>query len=678
MVDGYPAYAWDAEYENQLLIDAEMAHAQQLHDAFERAFPIGPSATAAERIARLRHQPKADELYPMLFAAEDRREWLLPLVNRFEWNHAHGDPAAPWLARLTAMIRVALLTVRQVSEEEFLALAGPAEALVERHCSGYLERMARYTRQLERASALDGPMVDAVGTLLRLCERPEAAARIELFAWPYFRSETGLEGVPCWSTRVRRDLAQLEPKPRALWLRAFDAETHSMRAGAGTPTLGCHAAVERLGKVELEGGLRRWIGMLSDEHGPVLSPVGIMVFRHLIGLCDLLGGRACDDALLSIACAPWRRMEETEWLKTYMWSLTQRSNDHAVVCLESLMKNPATATEAVRQRYEAMTVSNTRVLAAAALGVIQPVETRKIAGEDGSASSGFASVDKSPLALLLGAIREGGGNLKVFNLCRSYVAEHGWSVELVAAMPAWIAALGNAASDNHYRALVEWFVWFEDVAPVDPDACWSHRVKQDLRSMEGAELGHWLTLLDNSTFIITAKPPKRWMRVAEPAFERVGAEAFRLRFVKWFEPFTKGEAVRLTVTGRNILRLLMWYALIAKDLAVDEALAGFAGAKWKNQESAKLVPQAEMAFSYVLSERSPERALPVLEQLVSIGQAFEGSRTHRIYEELCARANRKPVPAIPKPPAPASKEDGMSTMLDALLTRRGDGRQGAL
>jgi hypothetical protein len=68
---------------------------------------------------------------------------------------------------------------------------------------------------------------------------------------------------------------------------------------------------------------------------------------------------------------------------------------------------------------------------------------------------------------------------------------------------------------------------------------------------------------------------------------------------------------------------------------------------------AALEDAAEMAFSYVLGQREPEGALPVLEALVESGQAFEGSTTHRAYLQLCSRQGRTPVKATPhKEPAP--------------------------
>lgn len=121
----------------------------------------------------------------------------------------------------------------------------------------------------------------------------------------------------------------------------------------------------------------------------------------------------------------------------------------------------------------------------------------------------------------------------------------------------------------------------------------------------------------------------------------------------------------MTVTGRNILRTLMWYALIARDSAVDEALLGFANTRWKNKETAARAAQAEMAFSYVLSQRMPVAALPILERLVETGQAFAGSTTHRIYQDPCARFDRQPAAAIPASPKPL-KQPALNPMFDNM------------
>jgi hypothetical protein len=294
----------------------------------------------------------------------------------------------------------------------------------------------------------------------------------------------------------------------------------------------------------------------------------------------------------------------------------------------------------------------------------------------------LANVDELTLESLMGAIKAGGNSTKVFELCRKYVDQHGWHADLVQPFREFIPNLGVPCNQTEC-ARAEWFLWFEDVAPIQIDACWSYRVKADIRSMPSEEASAWRALLDNTTFMVTGAPPAKWMKAAEKLFPKVGVAKFRRRFAKWFEPFAKSEALRITITGRNILRVLMWYAMVAKDETVDQALLGFANARWKTKQFAKRVAQSEMAFSYVIGQREPKAALPILEALVESGQAFEGSTTHRVYQELCARHKRAPVKAIsqrakpPKAPAPNPILDNLTVgEFRNIMQRKGPGLPG--
>jgi hypothetical protein len=722
MVDAYPSCASDADHAVQMLIDADLANADRM---------------------------------PTAVSAAQNQEWLMPLLRRLDWNLARGTEADSWTALLIGMLRAALPNLRQVSEQEFLALATVSDVLLRNHCFGYLECMSKFAHRLDKTAQLNPEVVHALRSLLNLCDYPRSGGRREMFVWPLFRAGTGYDSADtCWSARVRRDIAAMNPKLRNLWLRAFDCERNTIGAGGPLPTRASLTAAKQIGALRIAGDLMRWIGMLHDSAGPYLSPAGVIVFRHVITLCDLAGGTACDELLYDIARAPWAKNSDVRWIGTFLWAVGRRSQDHAFACLEALMMNPATATDAVQKAYDAlMTVFSAAALPpnmigvdgypldaeprqhqqqiridqllimaadAAARGLHNPLalpatqplpwfpvapevkaslelmqksileeysadpaslyhalamRTQWICAQEaefpvdrmklwkellhgmgcnaGLLKRSLAPVEHLPLEALLDAVRTGGGNWKVVELCRDYVARHGWHADIVAALVRWIPSIGVSASSNSQRAHVEWFLWFEDVVPIQFDGCWSHRVKRDLRAMPPKEHAAWRALLDNNTFVISEKPPKKWLQAAEPAFLKVGTTDFRRRFVTWFEPFAKGEPLRLTITGRNILRLLMWYALIARDQEVDEALAGFAHVTWKNAEAARRAAQAEMAFSYVLSRLAPEIALPILERYVASGQAHEGTKTQRIYTELCLSANRQPIAATPAPlPAP--------------------------
>jgi hypothetical protein len=257
--------------------------------------------------------------------------------------------------------------------------------------------------------------------------------------------------------------------------------------------------------------------------------------------------------------------------------------------------------------------------------------------DEGLAPKALTKISRARPAGLVGIVQSSPGSWKVFELCQRHVAEQGWNAELAQAFREWISTLGNSQSDNQYRAKAEWFLWFEDVLPIKLETCWGERVRRDLRAMKAEERQAWMELLDQPPLTITEKPIKKWFTPAQATFPKIGAAAFRRRFKEWFAPFSAGEPLRLTVTGRNVLRLLIWAASIAEDPAVDEALAGFANASWKTKDSGNKAAQAEMAFSYVLAERAPKKALPILESMVRSGRANRDSATYRIYQGLRAR-----------------------------------------
>ena len=202
-------------------------------------------------------------------------------------------------------------------------------------------------------------------------------------------------------------------------------------------------------------------------------------------------------------------------------------------------------------------------------------------------------------------------------------------------------AVKTARSQDGVRVALT--LWFEDVTPINLEKCWGERVRRDLRVMKEDERRAWIALFGECVFSITAAPTKKWLKPAGAAFPKIGAAVFRKRFQEWFAPFAMAEALRLTVIGRNVLRMLIWSALIAEDPAVDEALAGFANAQWKTRENARCASQAEMAFAHVLAHRSPGKALPILEEMVRSGQACPGSAAQKTYKDLCEKAGRKPV-----------------------------------
>ena len=137
---------------------------------------------------------------------------------------------------------------------------------------------------------------------------------------------------------------------------------------------------------------------------------------------------------------------------------------------------------------------------------------------DGLVGRSLKEVDELTLESLLAAIKAGGNSTKVFELCQKYVAKHGWHVDLVEPFRRFIPRLGVPCNQTE-NARAEWFLWFEDVAPIDVNTCWSYRVKKDLRSMPPEAAAAWRALLDNTTFMVTGTPTAKWMKAAESCFQ---------------------------------------------------------------------------------------------------------------------------------------------------------------
>jgi hypothetical protein len=246
--------------------------------------------------------------------------------------------------------------------------------------------------------------------------------------------------------------------------------------------------------------------------------------------------------------------------------------------------------------------------------------------------------------VLIAALQADGSNFfgvspggRILHLCQIHVDKNGWSGELLAAMKPWVKTQHGSHTALDIRRKAEWLMWFEDVSPIKADECWSGIVRSDLRSMPKGERGLWMPLVTNASFAIADKPPAKWLTPAKDAFEKLGAGKFRDRYRRWFQPFRDGQPVKLTSPGQCLLRMLIWYAMVAEDPSVDEALAWFAQAQWKTKAAADRSAKAETAFSYVMAQRNPAAARDAFERLVQSGRAYQGSKVEKAYLELCQR-----------------------------------------
>jgi hypothetical protein len=206
------------------------------------------------------------------------------------------------------------------------------------------------------------------------------------------------------------------------------------------------------------------------------------------------------------------------------------------------------------------------------------------------------------------------------------------------------------------------------VAPIRQKDCWGQRIRSDVRQMTPASRVAWMAMLENITLAKSRKPARAWEKRARTALAGVSAEEFRHRVRQWFEPFRAGEALHLTVCGRDVLRCLMWYALLAGDPQVDEAVGWFASAEWRNKRDQSCSETLLPAFVYVMGERSEELAHQALETLHRKGKVHLRGKLLQAYLELCARLGRTPAVQAVQEPTPTVP----TGVLASIVKRFGD------
>jgi hypothetical protein len=211
---------------------------------------------------------------------------------------------------------------------------------------------------------------------------------------------------------------------------------------------------------------------------------------------------------------------------------------------------------------------------------------------------------------LLRLLRE--GNHAAFDRAAEYTAQHGYKADIVEAVRQYQGTLHGSVSDQARRQHVGWWLWLEDVTPINPRECWSSIVRTDLRSFTGPRKTAWLSMIRNMTFAVSAKPPAKWTKTAKAALSAIDPEDFRNQLLRWLAPMAPSENTKqlcIGTPGRDFLRCLIWDCLFAPlDPLVDEALTWIDKATWKNKQSRDRMLKIYGPLREVLSARDPELA----------------------------------------------------------------------
>jgi hypothetical protein len=221
--------------------------------------------------------------------------------------------------------------------------------------------------------------------------------------------------------------------------------------------------------------------------------------------------------------------------------------------------------------------------------------------------------------------------------------------------------------------LLDMLLWHDESDPLDLEACWSERIRRDLRAMTGERRERWRALLRHIRGDAGSKPPKAWTKAAQPRLAAVGINDFRAMVTAWFACFRESETLRLATVGSHVLKGLLWYAALARDPAVTEAALAIVDAPWKPKRN---LDKVMVALALVIDTMPVEDAWAVVLKLQERWGASEGqieqllvkvARSLGIDEErLRAEGMLKPPQPRPEPrPAPSA---GQVAKWHALLS----------
>ena len=203
----------------------------------------------------------------------------------------------------------------------------------------------------------------------------------------------------------------------------------------------------------------------------------------------------------------------------------------------------------------------------------------------------------------------------------AYLETHDLTPELVAELRRFQSELQGVPGGMKYQnqagyqlaqAHVHMVLWHDERDPLDPAHCWSDGVRHDLRAMTGERKAHWKALLRHIKGNAPAKPAKGWLKEAEKRLAAVGREDFRACVRAWLAPFRTAEPQRLSVAGSHILRGLLWYAALARDVELAADALALLDATWKAKRN---LDKVMVALVSVLETLPPATAWPSLLRL---------------------------------------------------------------
>jgi hypothetical protein len=106
---------------------------------------------------------------------------------------------------------------------------------------------------------------------------------------------------------------------------------------------------------------------------------------------------------------------------------------------------------------------------------------------------------------------------------------------------------------------LNWILW-HDSRRVEK-SCHTRRIQKAIHSMENQNAFHWEWLLRNTAAGLNSAPGKYWLKEGSKRLAPIDREQFLSRIDDWFT-FPQ-EEVKLSAPGSAMLRLLVWYGVLA-------------------------------------------------------------------------------------------------------------------
>ncbi len=335
-VDGFPASPRAPDYAVHAEIDRELRNCHGLQ---------GTYATKGQ-------------LFPGYFAsgAEQKSAWLDAALARAEW-HAGREP---WTGYLASLIDLLLSDVKTIADQSLFRLVRLGPELYRqdpaRVCFRLGESVAGALAKSERRLAPE--QVESLRKLVyhmtSIHPHSEPAYAI---AWHLFRAEKNtVDGDPCFSASVRRDLRGMDPSESKRWDRLWALIRHRWSMETDRKHLErIKAAVDGIGTERFTACLTAWIGQIESDQPAYVSPAGKTLLRHLILTCQALPEVPVDDALFRLCGLRWAGAGSAgptlEWLGTLLATLGTRPPDKAFACAERLANYPDTSRFPEVQRF---------------------------------------------------------------------------------------------------------------------------------------------------------------------------------------------------------------------------------------------------------------------------------------------------------------------------------------